>query len=912
MPRINITGSQRPTQMYGAEFDAHKKAQQQPSPTDRDARHFDARQRAEQQRDREARRAAERADREEKIRRAREEREGESIVARFNREREALVKRNAADMRRIEDLKFRSEKAYEQAQWKRLGDSFAAFRKTQDIRRRTEMTEDRSRQQDYREQVKMLRQSAQGTMRIERMKRTEERRQAREEETDYRARIAEFRQNAQGAARIARMRAREMAREQKIAALTDPFTYRVANVGRIGSMGQTAIDSGNWLQRYRSRRELNRLDRQFGSDPRMAQAIGAARMRMNVADEGWSPLMRRYGAAAGLMSDMLRNPVIDTLYGAAVSTVGAPLMAAGIGRRLMGLSAPYTDLQRGAYRLGRAGGFDGQGLIDMLHPGVGAGTPDWMKTYGVGPLDVLNTANEYGIAQGNQDQVGQVVRDILGGAFSMGIDRRQAARSAALGSTLGITSGNGLDIYFRKLQTVTSFAVAQGLDRSQSIANVEGLLRQGSSAGGGAGLGGGDQMMSLYMRMASSGMAGARTGELQASLAGGVAGAFANTGYLGNPLQSTALASTLARRGMPKTRKDLQGLLGNAVDLKDITNTPGGARAVENLLAAGRAGNMASAVTWLGQIVAANPQAAMSLMNQSGMLSGLPQDLRDIAKARLLGTTPGAIVAYEAGTNQPAPGMPMPGSYLTPTQGVASALRGMGGTAPHIPLPALVAMSIAESGLNPNATSSKGAYGLMQLMPSTAAEMEKKFGLPPGSSMNPVVNARLGAAYMEQLYGSLPGNMNPQTRFDTALAEYNWGPQHLKEIMAGQLPPETQRYIANVHANMGSAGNLVGSDFNLPYQYNASNAALGQTETEGGKDVFTAAGSHIGDGSGDALLGLAGAIGHASDVVGGFMTALDRAANAADQFAKKLNAGATPYAQHQPGLQGTLNHTIAP
>ena len=92
----------------------------------------------------------------------------------------------------------------------------------------------------------------------------------------------------------------------------------------------------------------------------------------------------------------------------------------------------------------------------------------------------------------------------------------------------------------------------------------------------------------------------------------------------------------------------------------------------------------------------------------------------------------------------------------------------------------------AESGFNPRAVSSKGAQGLMQLMPQTAAS------LGVHNAFDPAANVEGGTKYLRQLLDQYDG--------DTlrALAAYNAGPQRVEQY--GGLPPfrETLDYVLRV------------------------------------------------------------------------------------------------------------------
>jgi soluble lytic murein transglycosylase-like protein len=113
--------------------------------------------------------------------------------------------------------------------------------------------------------------------------------------------------------------------------------------------------------------------------------------------------------------------------------------------------------------------------------------------------------------------------------------------------------------------------------------------------------------------------------------------------------------------------------------------------------------------------------------------------------------------------------------------------------------PALLkAVMAAESGFNPGAVSAKGAVGLMQLLPSTAA----RYGLQPDRKKSiaqkltdPKTNIRLGARYLRDLRQLFP------TRQDLVLASYNAGEGAVQKYN-NKIPPypETINYVKLVSA----------------------------------------------------------------------------------------------------------------
>ena len=100
----------------------------------------------------------------------------------------------------------------------------------------------------------------------------------------------------------------------------------------------------------------------------------------------------------------------------------------------------------------------------------------------------------------------------------------------------------------------------------------------------------------------------------------------------------------------------------------------------------------------------------------------------------------------------------------------------------------LLVMSVIreESGGNTHAVSSAGAQGLMQLMPSTAAE------LGVTDAFNAEQNVHGGIAYLSYLLKLFNNNI------PFALAAYNAGPNAVKQY--GGIPPypETQNYVKNI------------------------------------------------------------------------------------------------------------------
>ena len=99
--------------------------------------------------------------------------------------------------------------------------------------------------------------------------------------------------------------------------------------------------------------------------------------------------------------------------------------------------------------------------------------------------------------------------------------------------------------------------------------------------------------------------------------------------------------------------------------------------------------------------------------------------------------------------------------------------------------PALVLAVIhVESRFGAYVVSPVGAMGLMQILPSTGAELAVREGIiwrGPQTLFDPIVNVRLGVAYLKELtdrYGDTT----------LALAAYNWGPGRIDRRLRRGTP----------------------------------------------------------------------------------------------------------------------------
>lgn len=97
-----------------------------------------------------------------------------------------------------------------------------------------------------------------------------------------------------------------------------------------------------------------------------------------------------------------------------------------------------------------------------------------------------------------------------------------------------------------------------------------------------------------------------------------------------------------------------------------------------------------------------------------------------------------------------------------------------------------------ESSFNPDAVSSCGAEGLMQLMPAAQK------GLGVSNPFDILDNINGGTKYLKTLFDAFSGNK------ELALAAYNGGPGRMRKLGVdtapeiNKMPYETQKYVENV------------------------------------------------------------------------------------------------------------------
>ncbi|WP_082070736.1 lytic transglycosylase domain-containing protein [Gynuella sunshinyii] len=145
-----------------------------------------------------------------------------------------------------------------------------------------------------------------------------------------------------------------------------------------------------------------------------------------------------------------------------------------------------------------------------------------------------------------------------------------------------------------------------------------------------------------------------------------------------------------------------------------------------------------------------------------------------------------------------------------------------------VPVAWLWAITRQESAFNYQAISPAGARGLMQVMPSTARHVARKYQIPYQGSeelLDPELSIEIGATYLQDLLNRFDGNLI------LATAAYNAGPHRVSQWLKGRenqpfdvwietIPfSETREYVKNVLTYKAIYSHQISQDFRLNPQF---------------------------------------------------------------------------------------------
>lgn len=147
-----------------------------------------------------------------------------------------------------------------------------------------------------------------------------------------------------------------------------------------------------------------------------------------------------------------------------------------------------------------------------------------------------------------------------------------------------------------------------------------------------------------------------------------------------------------------------------------------------------------------------------------------------------LGASPPAAFADALAKAGAAPQNAVPGAGRQEIEALIRAAAGRH----NVDSKLAMAVATAESDLEPQAVSSAGAVGVMQLMPETASSLGVR------NIADPRENIDGGVRYLKQMLATFDGDV------EKAVAAYNAGPEAVQKYQGVPPYPETVNYVRRV------------------------------------------------------------------------------------------------------------------
>ena len=547
-------------------------------------------------------------------------------------------------------------------------------------------------------------------------------------------------------------------------------------------------------------------------------------------------------AGLGIEGIMAAAGPIGITAAAAAAALGAdyevPNATAALYSKVYSDSKPWLDLSNAAGAMGMNGGYNSNDLMkSIFSPNITKGRPAWMAKYGMTQQDASSIMQNYGIVPTSAGGVESVLHSIAkmksmpGLAGLSDADRTQIAQSSSI---YGMAGG------IHQFQKVLIDAIAVGGNKIQVLQSMNSILSQNAALGTPAG--NGRATARLFSTMLSSGAPGAKTGALEATLAGAVGNTMANMGS--DPVSTVPMiAYIMSHGGIPKTaaaeKKLLEGLSPGLYDTLNAKNNPAGRRLLRGLR---QSGGGYFAAQDLANMLGNNVPAAMKIA--SSFIPGFNQmgpAQQNALVARMLNTTSGTVNGYLAGS----------GPLSTPGSPVSAAMKNAvskTGIDPSV----LYGIIGGESGFNPNApTTGNGDAGLGQVGPDALKDIHMA-----GANMKDPKQAALAAAkYYLLMYSKFNGKgLTKEQHTLDALEAYNMGPSpgHIKDILSGNVSSAVSSNAASKlkymqaysSSNGGTDDDLVANMQNIILG-GALKAAKGDTGTQAAKNDFDMAGASL-------------------------------------------------------------------
>jgi hypothetical protein len=491
--------------------------------------------------------------------------------------------------------------------------------------------------------------------------------------------------------------------------------------------------------------------------------------------------MGALGEIGGLAGMMLDNPVTAGL--AVASTVAfLPQLSAGLNSGFMGATSDYRNTATGMYALSRAGGWNGDAMMDSFTNPSGShfnrGVRSAFSQVGLDPQSAVRLVQQYGITPQSQN-------DFLSTAVQLQATQLNPTlgnvSQGQLMSTLGFmrSSGAGGNLAYntQNLTNLLSDAMRLGIDKSTLIQSMTSSL---STAIQGGALGANANTESDFVKQFTySGTASGRTGASAAALAGGTTSAMNNV--FGSPARA---AMMMQAAGRIRNASDLANVIGPDA-YQQLSHSPAGQMEIQQMLSA----PPAIKAQLLGNIMAASPDASINMMtNFATNTLGLRGAEVQSFVASQTGTTLGAVYDYRGGQQAQSGYMANQDDQYTaqmrqmgvPASQIATFLAA--GKKNNVNPVVLASQAKTESAFGKNNyNAASGARGEMQFLPSTwkqygggninnntdsinaAARYDRALLDRYGGNLSRALNTYGGdtsGQYAQTIFGNMPGGAN--------------------------------------------------------------------------------------------------------------------------------------------------------
>lgn len=527
--------------------------------------------------------------------------------------------------------------------------------------------------------------------------------------------------------------------------------------------------------------------------------------------------------AMGMMA-----PELLAILGLGTATFMPQTIMSQFWKMATGPAQRFTGFAGSAYEVARAGGYGADSFMRQFYtlgnPHGGMDIPGWMLKYNVSPEEAIRNLGSVGVlpearARGinryaSPDRAARAVSLAMRSEGFANLPDGTAGNVTreALGRGFIQPTGAGIEQYLTRINAALVQAQAEGLDKSKVLNSMLDAMETVARMGGPQG--GSSWMMNFLLQTGRIGTPQAMTGELGANIATSAAANFGN--IMSNPTALLMAGPLMRQFNGFRSKGDIEALIGGKPDKVEQSYWNEQIGMIQTEFRLGHTGNAIDLLFKLGR---GSPQLLQTVQNIAGsILPGLSPGIR-------------ARVLAQMGFGDTSTSSMDQALALMHTGGP---LAGAAGGASSSDL--FHAMERTESGGNQfdtkghTLTSSKGAFGVMQITEGAIKDIERATGAPVDRQLartDAAYNRKLGQFYMNMLLKRYNGDTT------LALTAYNAGMGRLEgyrdksgiyhrgwlktigDPRTGQLSDaafaaaipigETHNYVATIRQHAGAA-----------------------------------------------------------------------------------------------------------